>query len=132
MNWTSSIAKPAHKAPRLSCFCMDFRLRPHVPESDPAPCHIIPRGGARLSRFRPKQYAQSSRFRLHFREPDQRGGTVGREARPHQLLALRYGLRGAGGLPPGGDKEGQVKYLKGVFYGDPFYHYIVNVCCVII
>jgi hypothetical protein len=40
MNWTSSIAKPAHKPPRLSCFCMDFRLRPTGSADTPAPADL--------------------------------------------------------------------------------------------
>src|SRR5215510_10878576 len=44
-----------------------------------APCHIIPCGCSRLSRLRPKQYAESPGFRLHFRKPEQCCRTLGRE-----------------------------------------------------
>ena len=42
----------------------------HVPESDSAPCPVLPRRGTRLSRLRLKQHAEPQGFRLHFREPN--------------------------------------------------------------
>ena len=58
------------KRPDYPAFAWISDFLQYVPESDPAPCRILPRGGARLSRLRPKQHAESQGFRLHFREPD--------------------------------------------------------------